>query len=86
MRGLAAASSLHMSSRCLQPGTGTNFTAGEDKMWMCGAGTITDHSNSNPCAHLFQSPAGNTDVPIDSALMSLFLLNALLICRGPVVY
>lgn len=41
------------------------FTAGEEKMWTCGAGTITDHSKSNPCARLFQSPAGNADVLID---------------------
>lgn len=32
-------------------------------MWTCGAGTVTDRNESNPCARLFQSPAGNTAVP-----------------------
>lgn len=63
-----------------------NFTAGEDKMWTCGAGTTADHSKSNLCARLFQSPAGNTDVPINSIVMALFLLKALLIFRGPLAY
>lgn len=85
-QGLAAASSPHMSSRWLRPETGTHSAAGEVKMWTCGAGTIADHSKSNPCAGLFQSPADNADVPIDSMLMSLFLLKAILIIRGLLMY
>lgn len=52
----------------------------------CGAGTGTDQSKSNPCAPLFQSPAGNADGLTCSILLSLFLLKALLTLRGPHVY
>lgn len=75
-----------MSSRCLWPENGKNLTAGEEKNVDCGAGTGTDPSKSNPCAPLFQLPAGNADGFISSILLSLFLLKALLTFRGPQVY
>lgn len=85
MQVLAAASFLHMSSRCLWPENGKNLTAGEEKMWILGLELEQIRVNQNPCAPLFQSPPGNAD-GLSSILLSLFLLKALLTLRGPHVY